>query len=52
MDEDFEGEKTMYGIPNTIGQIESNSALVNQLKSLLENAMEREAHLADFIEKL
>jgi hypothetical protein len=50
--DDLEGENTIYGIPNTIDQIQSNSALVNQLKILLQNAMNREAHLANFIEKL
>jgi len=52
MGEEFEGEKSIYGIPNTIGQIESSSALVTQLKNLLENAMDRESNLTDFIEKL
>jgi hypothetical protein len=42
----------MYGIPNTIDQIESNSALVVQLKNLLQNALDRENHLANFIQKL
>ena len=52
MDEVYDPDRSMYGIPNTIGQIESNSALVTQLKNLLENALERENHLADFIERL
>ena len=47
-----EFERSVYGVPNTIGQIESNSALVMQLKNLLENALDREKHLADFIKKL
>lgn len=51
-DEFFDFDKSMYGIPDTIGQIESSSALVTQLKGLLENAMDREKHLADFIQKL
>lgn len=45
-------EGSMYEIPGTIGQIESNSALVMQLKNLLENALDRENQLANFIEKL
>ena len=48
----MEADKSFYGIPHTIGQVESNSALVMQLKTLLENALERESHLANFIEKL
>jgi len=44
--------KSMYGIPRTIDQIESTSALVEHLKSLLKNALDREDQLANYIEQL
>lgn len=43
---------SMYGIPRTIDQIESNSALVEHLKSLLKNALDREDNLSNYIERL
>ena len=52
MDKEFEDEKSIFRIPNTIDQIKSSSALVTQLKNLLENAMERESNLTELIKKL
>jgi chromosome segregation ATPase len=43
---------SMYGIPRTIENIDSNSALVEHLKSLLKNALDREESLTGYIENL
>ena len=51
-DQFIEEDKSIYGIPNTIDQIESTCALVTHLKNLLNNALERESKLTDFIEKM
>ena len=51
-DQFIDGDRSMYGIPYTIDQIDSTSALVTHLKNLLNNALDRESKLTDFIEKI